>query len=81
MIRTWGYLFEANEKKNIKIHVNPAKFTSLLCGLCYTNIKWSQDSKAIFLFKYTVESDHSINIKWSPDSKAIFLLRCNFEYS
>ena len=36
MIRTWGYLFEANEKKNIKIHVNPAKFTSLLCGLCYT---------------------------------------------
>ena len=25
MIRTWGYLFEANEKKNIKIHVNPAK--------------------------------------------------------
>ena len=39
MIRTWGYLFEANEKKNIKIHVNPAKFTSLLCGLCYIPLR------------------------------------------
>ena len=35
MIGTWGYLSKTNEKKNIKIHVNPAKFTSLLCGLCY----------------------------------------------
>ena len=39
MIGTWGYLFKANEKKNIKIHVNPAKFTSLLCGLCYIPLR------------------------------------------
>ena len=34
MISTWGYLFKANKKENIKIHVNPAKFTSPLGGLC-----------------------------------------------
>ena len=39
MIRTWGYLFEANEKKNIKIHVNPAKIYTLLCGLCYIPLR------------------------------------------
>ena len=25
MIKTWGHIFEANEKKNTKIHVNPSK--------------------------------------------------------
>ena len=39
MIKTWGHLFEANEKKNIKIHVNPAKFTSLSSGLCYIPLR------------------------------------------
>ena len=28
MVRTWGHLFKANEKKNIKNTCEPAKFTS-----------------------------------------------------
>ena len=39
MVETWGYLFETNEQKNIKIHVNPAKFTSLFNGLCYIPLR------------------------------------------
>ena len=53
MVRTWGHLFNTNEKKNKKIHVNPAKFTSLLCGLCYNIIEkvaTNKNSKEIFGF-------------------------------
>ena len=50
MIRTWGYLFKANEKKNIKIHVNPAKFTSLSGGLCNNTMDYTDIPKANALF-------------------------------
>ena len=34
MVSTWGYLFKANKRKNIKNTCEPANFTSPLGGLC-----------------------------------------------
>ena len=57
MIGTWGYLSKTNEKKNIKIHVNPAKFTSLLCVLCYI---------PLCMYAFCAFSDFCPLITWSP---------------
>ena len=36
MIRTWGYLSKANEKKEHKIHVNPSKiYFPFMCTLLH----------------------------------------------
>ena len=40
MIKTWGHIFEANEKKNTKNTCEPSKKSySLLSGLCYIPLR------------------------------------------
>ena len=53
MVRTWGHLFNANEKKNIKIHVNPAKFTSLYVDFATVDSqnRWLLNTSILILYK------------------------------
>ena len=63
MIRTWGYLFEANEKKNIKNTCEPSKI--------YFPFKWT-------LLQYIrVSSKHELDEQTRTNYEQLFVRVCS----